>query len=71
MNEESIHVHSKLAFDMLDAYQIGTLDDASVSPTANHGKAEGFIDITKPMFMQVLNSSWTREFYLVNGISHD
>jgi hypothetical protein len=70
MNDASLHAHSKLAFDVLDSYQIGTLADAAVSTSTKHGTAEGFIDITKPMFMQVLTSNWTREFHLDNGLSY-
>jgi hypothetical protein len=68
MIEESIHAHSKLAFNMLSSYRIGTLDEATISDTPTKAPDTDFIDITKPMFLQVLNSTYSREFYLENSM---
>ena len=62
MQDESIHAHSQLAFAMLEEYCIGTLEECK--STMEIKEKVQFIDISKPMFYQVLESDWTREFYL-------
>jgi len=99
---EISHKHSEAAYEILEEYVVGNLEENEDSTTSNSSgngvaktangpakvngfvktglvseedlsketdavedfKKHGFIDLNKPMFMQVLRSNWTRDFYL-------
>lgn len=80
MSDESQHVHSKSAYDMLDEFVVGELggDERIVSEdwvadenyhpdetdTLADFNVNKFIDLDKPLLMQVWNAPWTKEYYL-------
>lgn len=100
LEDEVSHKHSEAAYEILEEYVVGTLDenandDDSTKPQngssttkpngttkteetglaseadlsketdfAEDYKKHKFIDLNKPMFMQVWRSDWSRDFYL-------
>ncbi|WVF65915.1 hypothetical protein IAT40_000653 [Kwoniella sp. CBS 6097] len=80
MGDETQHVHSRAAYEMMDEFQIGELGGGEkiVSeewvPDENFHPDETdllsdysmnkFIDLSKPLLMQVWNAPWTKEYYL-------
>ncbi|KAF8423418.1 inositolphosphorylceramide-B C-26 hydroxylase [Tirmania nivea] len=102
LGDEISHQHSEAAYEILEEYVVGNLDengDSAISSRNRNGvakiangsvkvngyaktglaseedlsketdptedfKKHGFIDLNRPMFMQVFRSNWTRDFYL-------
>lgn len=74
MSDAGIHEHSKAAYDMIEEYLIGQLS----SHTAYNSYEElhratdidddfqtyNFLDLNKPLLLQVLRANWTRDFYV-------
>ncbi|KAI9264196.1 hypothetical protein BDA99DRAFT_546901 [Phascolomyces articulosus] len=52
LGEESLHTHSDAAYELLDEYYIGDLDN------------NGFLDLRQPLFPQLWNATWSKDFYL-------
>lgn len=80
MANEDEHVHSRSAYDMLEEYKIGELggdekivsedwvpredfhpDETDTLADYNRNK---FLDLSKPLLIQVWNAPWTKEYYL-------
>ncbi|TYJ51708.1 hypothetical protein B9479_007712 [Cryptococcus floricola] len=80
MGDEDIHVHSRAAYEMLEEFQVGELGggekivsedwvpDENFHPDATDCLSDynlnKFIDLEKPLLMQVWNAPWTKEYYL-------
>lgn len=69
------HTHSESAYEVLDEFFLGVLDDPTASDdsetllqqTTDYSedyKKNKFLDLNKPLLMQVLRARWTKEFYL-------
>ncbi|ORX34789.1 hypothetical protein BD324DRAFT_653047 [Kockovaella imperatae] len=80
MGDETEHVHSASAYDMMEEYKIGELggdekivsedwvpredfhpDETDTLADFNRNK---FLDLSKPLLVQVWNAPWTKEYYL-------
>ncbi|KAK8845572.1 hypothetical protein IAR55_006287 [Kwoniella newhampshirensis] len=80
MSDESQHVHSRAAYEMMEEFEVGELgggekivsedwvpdenfhpDETDLLSDFNMNK---FIDLNKPLLMQVWNAPWTKEYYL-------
>ncbi|EPZ33414.1 Cytochrome b5-like heme/steroid binding domain-containing protein [Rozella allomycis CSF55] len=67
IQEESIHVHSKAALEILETLYIGNVKKTSTdSENLLHKEQECFIDLTKPLVYQFWNTRLTKEEYLKN-----
>ena len=101
LEDEISHKHSEAAYEILEEYVVGNLNENEGGTTTSNGngvaktgngsvklngfaktglaseedlsketdptedfKKHGFIDLNRPMFMQVFRSNWTRDFYL-------
>ncbi|KAJ1659442.1 fatty acid alpha-hydroxylase [Dispira simplex] len=78
MKDPAFHHHSESAYELLSEYCIGTLKGAngiSCSPRQEtHAlvdtdiqadyKTEHFLDLSRPLFLQMLRSNFTKEFYM-------
>ncbi|ORY34242.1 hypothetical protein BCR39DRAFT_517187 [Naematelia encephala] len=80
MSDESVHVHSKSAFEMMDEYKVGELGgderivsedwvaDVDFHPDETDTLADfnrsKFLDLSKPLLAQVWSAPWTKEYYL-------
>ncbi|KAI9635732.1 uncharacterized protein MKK02DRAFT_44432 [Dioszegia hungarica] len=80
MGDEDSHVHSRSAYDMMEDYRVGELggDEKIVSedwvahedfhPDETDALADynrnKFLDLSKPLLMQVWGAPWTKEYYL-------
>lgn len=80
MADPSSHVHSRSAYEMMDEYLVGELggDEQIVSENwvatddfhpdetdalADYNRSK-FLDLNKPLIMQVWGAPWTKEYYL-------
>lgn len=61
LQDEDQHLHSDVAYQMLEEYCIGYLEDSDTKPTE---KKDTFIDVTKPMLLQVWNGNFTKDVYV-------
>jgi len=80
MSDENEHVHSKSAYEMMEEYKVGELggdekivsadwvprddfhpDETDTLADFNRNK---FLDLSKPLLIQVLQANWTKEYYL-------
>ncbi|WVQ62658.1 uncharacterized protein L199_000805 [Kwoniella botswanensis] len=80
MSDETQHVHSKAAYEMMEEFRVGELgggekivsedwvadenfhpDETDLLSDFNTNK---FIDLSKPLLMQVWTAPWTKEYYL-------
>ncbi|WVQ80894.1 hypothetical protein IAT38_003001 [Cryptococcus sp. DSM 104549] len=80
LGDDAVHVHSRAAYEMMEEFKIGELgggekivsedwvcdenfhpDDTDLLSDYNLNK---FIDLSKPLLMQVWNAPWTKEYYL-------
>ncbi|OWZ56375.1 oxidoreductase [Cryptococcus neoformans 125.91] len=80
MSDEDIHQHSRAAYEMLEEFEVGELgggekivsedwvcdDNFQPSDTdlLSDYNINKFIDLTKPLLIQVWNAPWTKEYYL-------
>ena len=80
MEDPTIHSHSNSAYDLLDQFYIGRVDDSSssqASSESSHSSASSpdqplgskrlqkpFIDPSKPMLSQVYFGNFSKEFYM-------
>jgi len=66
MNDPSEHKHSAFAFEMMADYLIGKLEGGAEEEEVAAETAEEvvFLDINKPVWPQMWNCNFTKEFYL-------
>ncbi|CAJ0823627.1 3996_t:CDS:2, partial [Entrophospora sp. SA101] len=70
LSDPSSHLHSEIAYEVLLESCIGevvqTADEFEVKNTniVNDYQKEKFLDLTKPLFLQMFNCNFTKEFYL-------
>jgi 4-hydroxysphinganine ceramide fatty acyl 2-hydroxylase len=57
------HIHSDVAYEMLEEYYIGTLEGIKESKKVKDND-QPFIDFHKPMLSQVWNGNFTKEQYV-------
>ncbi|AAW46114.2 oxidoreductase, putative [Cryptococcus deneoformans JEC21] len=80
MSDEDIHQHSRAAYEMLEEFEVGELGggekivsedwvcDENFQPSdtdlLSDYNLNKFIDLTKPLLIQVWHAPWTKEYYL-------
>ena len=63
LQDANEHIHSEAAMEMLEEYKIGKITGYS-SDLKQVKENNVFIDVTKPMLLQVWRGNFTKEFYL-------
>ncbi|GFZ52022.1 hypothetical protein JCM24511_09794 [Saitozyma sp. JCM 24511] len=85
MGDANSHVHSRSAYEMMDEYKVGELggdekivsedwvaredfhpDETDTLADFNRNK---FLDLSKPLLVQVWNAPWTKEYYLSQALT--
>jgi 4-hydroxysphinganine ceramide fatty acyl 2-hydroxylase len=61
MQDDMFHLHSDVAYEMLEQFYIGDLQD---SKSKRQSSAKPFIDPYKPMLIQIWNGGFSKEEYL-------
>eukprot|EP01134_Creolimax_fragrantissima_P004721 CFRG4721T1 len=69
MTDPSEHEHSEFAVQMLEDYKVGKLDSKKNSSPNEASTGLGvpdpsFLDITKPLFMQMWNNTFEKDYYM-------
>nr|ODN96597.1 oxidoreductase [Cryptococcus depauperatus CBS 7855] len=80
MDDENVHVHSRAAYEMMEEFKVGELGggekivsedwvpDENFMPTdtdlLSDYNVNKFIDLSKPLLIQVWNAPWSKEYYL-------
>lgn len=72
MDDEVVHEHSNFAYEMMEEYKIGQLDAKSAAGTTLGRRKStslddpdpNFLDVTKPLWPQMWNATYTKEYYL-------